>query len=167
MPRTFRPGKRLKRLQFLAYIMFTLEVAFFYLVYLYILADSYPQFAGTFLLTVFFVIEAAILFGTKFFFAKYREKVSCTVNSEGVTVRNMLGSLTLPWEDFEAVSNKVFGGRHPCPIAFTVKGKAFMPSQYLEDIAILDTLIVEKIRDHVEISEDVEKALEAYRTLQV
>ena len=42
-----------------------------------------------------------------------------------------------------------------------------MPSQYLEDIAVLDTLIVEKIRDHVEISEDVEKALEAYRTLRM
>lgn len=167
MPRTFRVGKRLQRLQILAYIMLTLEVAFFYLVYLYILADSYPQFAGTFLLMVFLIIECAIIFCTRLFFEKYREKVSCTVDEKGVTIRNMLGSLTMPWEDFEAVDNRVFGGRHPCPIRFTVKGREFMPNQYLQDIAVLDTLILDKIRGQVTVSEDVEKALEAYRVLKV
>lgn len=167
MPRTFRTGKRLKRLQILAYILLTLEVAFFYLVYLYILADSYPQLAGTFLLTVFLLIECGIIFAARLFFEKYREKVSCTVDETGVTIRSLLGTLTMPWEDFEAVDNRVFGGRHPCPIRFTVKGKEFMPNQYLQDIAVLDTLILDKIRGRVAVSEDVEKALEAYRTLKV
>lgn len=167
MPRTFRPGKRLRRLEILAYIMLTLEVAFFYLVYLYVLADSYPQFAGAFLLTVFFVIEALIIMGAKWFFRQYREKVSCTVDQSGVTIRNMLGSYTMPWEDFESADNKVFGGRNPCPISFTVKGKTFMPNQYLADIAVLDTIIVDKIRDHAAIQEDLDEALEAYRILKV
>ena len=60
MTKTFRPGRRLRRLRNFAYLLLTAEIVFFYLVYLYILAESSPQYAGNFLLAVFFAIEAVV-----------------------------------------------------------------------------------------------------------
>lgn len=167
MSKTFRPGRRLRRLRNFAYILLTAEIVFFYLVYLYILAESYPQLAGNFLLFVFFLIEAVVMLLTRLLFRKIEEKFSCTVSDAGVTITNFLGSLTMPWADFTSAHTMVLGGRNPCPIYYMVAGKKFMPNQYYADLAILNTMILDHIRDHAEIEDGLEKALEAYRALKV
>lgn len=167
MTKTFRPGRRLRRLRNFAYLLLTAEIVFFYLVYLYILAESYPQYAGNFLLAVFFAIEAVVMLLTRLLFNKIEQKFSCTVSDSGVTVTNFLGTLTMPWADFESAHTMILGGRNPCPIYYMVAGKKFMPNQYYADLAILNTMIIDHIRDHAQLEEGIDSKLEAYRALKV
>lgn len=167
MTQTFRPGRRLRRLRNFAYLLLTAEVVFFYLVYLYLLAESYPQYAGNALLTVFFAIEAVVMLLTRMIFAKIQQKFSCTVSEEGVTLTNFFGTLTMPWADFESAHTMMVSGRNPCPIYYMVNGRRFMPNQYYADLAVLNTLILDHIRGHAQIEDGLEKALEAYRALKV
>lgn len=166
MNKTFRCGRRFRRLRNFSYLLITAEVVFFYLVYLYILAGSYPQYAGNPLLAIFFGIEVLLMLLVRFIFGKIEGKLFYTVDDQGITLHNMAGVITLPWEQFESAASLPLGGRNPCPIYFMVNGRRFVPNQYLDDLAGLDTLIVDKIRSHAQIEPGLDEKLMAYRSLK-
>lgn len=167
MPRTFRPGQRLTRIQITAYIFLSLEILFFYLVYLYVLHDSYVEWAGARLIAIFVFLEALVIVLTKKFFQKYREKIYTVLDEKGVTIHNFFGEYTMLWEDFEGIDHLRIAGRHPCPITFVVKGKMYTPNAYLQDLSIMDKLIIDRIRHRVPVPDDIDRALQSYRIMKV
>ena len=163
MNKTYRIGRRFRKMQYASVVVNCLVVFAFYFIYRFIFEEVFPQFVGGPMALVFLFLGVVVSRLTLYFSGKYAAGVRYTVTAEGLAAVQGKKEHLYRWEDFSGAKLEEFRFRGVFPVVFQIAGKAIMLNQYVDDLCGLTCEIFEKIAPYAALAPDLAKRAEDMR----
>lgn len=155
----FRLGKRFHKYKAITQALVSAAVIMFYILYCIVLLPAVPWLSEQILFVIFVGLEALFMWAIQ-----KAGKLICirfyyVVDRQALTIVSGEKKDVLRWEDFTRAELARFDYTSICPVEYTVQGKKLTLNQYLEDLWGINREICDHIRDHVVISEELDKKI--------
>ncbi len=160
--KVYRIGKRLNIFRNIFIVAATFVVITFYVIYDFLIKDSMPALRGLPLFAIFLLAEAVMIFAAKGWCDRVRSLTSYELTDKTLEITRGTNHESLAWKDFENAFYGQVDFTGACPVTYTVAGKSFRPSPYLDGVWELNREIVQRIRPYADIEEDLEKKINAF-----
>lgn len=163
MEKTYRMGRRFRKLPYISAVVNCLIVFGFYFIYRFIFEDAAPQFVGAPLALLFAALGAVTARLTLWAWAKYAAGVRCVLTEKGLRVIQGKRELFYRWEEFSGAKMQEFRFHGAFPVAFQIAGKPVMLNQYLDDLCGLTCEIFERIAPYARLDPELIQRAEDLR----
>ncbi len=160
--KTYKIGNRINSFGILLGILLFLLIFCFYFIYDYVMTPAIPWLKGAPLIAIFLFLEVVMIVAVRWGCRKYRSSVTYVVTPQALEIHTGKNKTVLKWKEFEKAFTLKVQLFERSPVTYTVRGKRFSPSQYLDEIWELNRDIVSHIRDHAEIEEGLDQMIEAF-----
>ncbi len=157
MGKTYRIGKRFRRIEYLSTAVNCLVVFCFYFIYRYLFAQLFPAFSDVALAAVFLLLGAATAKLTLYVAKRYAGAVSYRVTDEGLLAVTGKREQLYRWQDFSGARLIEFQFRGPFPVEFQVSGKPMMLEQNIEGLCALTGEVFAHIAPYVPLKPELVK----------
>lgn len=157
MGKTYRIGRRFRKLQYASVVVNCLIVFGFYFIYRYVYEDVAPQLVGAPLALLFLLLAVVISRLTLSVSGKYAASVRYTPTDEGLHIVHGKREQLYRWEEFSGAKLEEFRFRGVFPVVFQVAGKSLMLEQNLDELCELTCRIFEQIAPYVQLDESLVK----------
>lgn len=160
MEKTYRIGRRFRKLQYVSVVVNCLIVFGFYFIYRFIFADASPQFVGAPLALLFVLLGAVVARLTLSAWKKYAASIRCVLTENGLRVVQGKRELFYRWEEFSGAKMQEFRFHGAFPVVFQVAGNSVMLNQYLDDLCGLTCEVFEQIAPYAQLDPALVKRAE-------
>lgn len=160
MGKTYRIGRRFRKLQYASVVVNCLIVFGFYFIYRYVYEDVAPQLVGAPLALLFLLLAVVISRLTLSLSDKYAASVRYTPTDEGLHIVQGKKERLYRWEEFSGARLEEFRFRGVFPVVFQVGGKSMMLEQNLDELCELTCRVFERIKPYARIDEELIKRAE-------
>ena len=157
MEKTYRIGRRFRKLQYASVVVNCLIIFGFYFIYRFIFSGISPRFVGAPLALLFVLVGVIAAKVTLKVSDKYAAGVRCTLTKNGLRVVRGKQEQFYRWEDFSGARLEEFRFRGVFPVAFQVSGRQVMLNQYLDGLCELTYEIYERIAPYAELDPELVK----------
>ena len=148
MNKTYRIGRRFRKMQYLSVAINCLIVFGFYFIYRFIFEGIAPRFVGGPLALIYLLLAVVVAKLTLLFSDKYAASVCYTPTRDGLLYTQGKRELLYRWEEFSGAKLEEFRFRGVFPVEFQVNGKPLMLNQNLDGLCELTSEILERIRPY-------------------
>lgn len=155
MERTYRIGRRFRKLQYVSVAVNCLIVFGFYFIYRFIFEGVAPQFVGAPLALAFALLGVITARLTLWASDKYAASVRYTPAEDGLHV--MLGKKEqfYRWQEFSGARLEEFRFRGVFPVVFQIAGKSVMLNQHVDELCDLTCEIFERIAPYAQLEPEL------------
>ncbi|MBE6910682.1 MAG: hypothetical protein E7474_14090 [Ruminococcaceae bacterium] len=151
MNKTYRVGKRFRRLEYFSVTINCLIVFVFFFIYRFLLSGVFPGLSDTVLAAVFLLLGAVVAKLTMKFAERYAAGIGYRVTDEGLTIISGARERQLAWKDFTAARLVEFQFRGVFPVQFQTAGETLTLNQYLDGLCELTGIVLERIAPYAEL----------------
>ena len=145
MEKTYRVGRRFRKLKYISAVVNCMIVFGFYFIYRFLFEGLSPQFAGAPLALLFVLLGAVVARLTLNMWDKFAAGIRYVLTDDGLRVTRGRRESFYRWEEFSGASMKEFRFSGVFPVEFQIAGKSVMLNQYLDDLCGLTCEIFERI----------------------
>lgn len=163
MEKTYRIGRRFRKLQYVSVAVNCLIVFGFYFIYRFIFEGMAPQFVGAPLALLFLLLGVIAARLTLSLSGKYAAGVRCVLTEDGLRVEQGKRKRFYRWEDFSGAKLEEFRFRGVFPVVFQIAGTPVMLNQHLDDLCGLTCEIFERIAPYARLDPELIKRAEDMR----
>ena len=163
MGKTYRIGRRLRKLKYVSAIVNCLIVFGFYFIYRFVFEDISPQLVGAPLALLFVLLGAVTARLTLSAWDKYAASVHCTVTEKGLRVTQGKREQFYRWEEFSGAKMQEFRFHGAFPVTFQIAGESVMLNQSLDDLCGLTCEIFERIAPYAQLDPELIQRAEDLR----
>lgn len=163
MGKTYRVGRRFRKLQYVSAVVNCLIVFGFYFIYRFIFEDIAPQLAGAPLALLFVLLGVVTARLTLSAWNKYAASVRCVLTEDGLRVTQGKREQFYRWEEFSGAKMQEFRFHGAFPVVFQVAGNSIMLNQQLDDLCGLTREIFERIAPYARLDPELIKRAEDLR----
>ena len=163
MEKTYRIGRRFRKLKYISAIVNCLIVFGFYFIYRFVFEDTAPQFVGAPLALLFVLLCAVTARLTLNAWDKYAASVRCVPAEDGLHVMQGKREQFYRWEEFSGAKMQEFRFHGAFPVVFQVAGNSMMLNQQLDDLCGLTCEIFERIAPYARLDPELVKRAEDLR----
>lgn len=163
MEKTYRIGRRFRKLQYVSVAVNCLIVFGFYFIYRFIFEDIWPQFVGAPLALLYVLLGAVAARLTLSLSDKYAAGVRYTPVEEGLHAVEGKKEQFYRWEEFSGARLEEFRFRGVFPVVFQIAGKSVMLNQHVDGLCELTCEIFERIAPYAQLNPELVKRAEDMR----
>lgn len=163
MEKTYRVGRRFRKLQYVSVAVNCLIVFGFYFIYRFIFESLSPRLVGAplaLLFVLFGVIAARLTLSVS---DKYAAGVRYTPTEEGLRAVQGKKELFYRWEDFSGARLEEFRFRGVFPVVFQIAGKPVMLNQHVDGLCDLTCEIFKRVAPYARLDPELIKRAEDMR----
>ena len=157
MNKSYRIGRRFRKMQYASVAVNCLIVFAFYFIYRFIFEGLFPQFVSGPMALIFLLLAVAVARLTLRFSDKYAASVCYTPTRDGLLYTRGKRELLYRWEEFSGAKLEEFRFRGVFPVEFQVSGKPMMLNQNLDGLCELTSEIFERIRPYAALAPELVK----------
>ena len=151
MEKTYRIGRRFRKLKYFSAIVNCLIVFGFYFIYRFLFEGIAPQLAGAPLALLFVLLGAVTARLTLSAWDKYAASVRCVLTEDGLRVIQGRTEQLYRWEEFSGAKMQEFRFHGAFPVVFQAAGRSMMLNQHLDDLCGLTCEIFERIAPYAKL----------------
>ena len=144
-------GSRFTKYRVVAYVLCSFIIFAFFFIYDYV----FPSFGMEKLLAIFGLIEIVVMALIKQGGDWVIKNYYYEVNDNELAIVTGKHRMAFAWKDFSSVRLNGFDVVNLCPFEYTIAGKKLQINQYLDNPWDLNVYIMDHIRDHVEVPEEI------------
>lgn len=163
MEKTYRIGRRFRKLKVISAVVNCLIVFGFYFIYRFLFEDLSPQFVGAPLALLFVLLGAVVARLTLNMWDKYAAGVRCALTEDGLRVTQGKTEQLYRWEAFSGAKMREFRFSGVFPVEFQIAGKPVMLNQYLDGLCELTCEIFERIAPYARLDPELIQRAENLR----
>lgn len=163
MNKTYRIGRRFRKMQYASVAVNCLVVFAFYFIYRFIFEGLFPRFVGAPMALVFLLLGVIVARLTLRFSDRYAAGVRYTLTEEGLAAVQGKKERLYRWEDFSGAKLEEFRFRGVFPVEFQIAGRPVMLNQYIDGVCELTAEIFEQIAPYAQLDPELIKRAEDMR----
>lgn len=163
MEKTYRVGRRFRKLKYISAVVNCLIVFGFYFIYRFIFEDAAPQLVGAPLALLFAALGAITARLTLRAWDKYAASVRCVLTEDGLRVAQGKREVFYRWEEFSGAKMEEFRFSGVFPVAFQIAGKRVMLNQSIDGLCELTGEIFERIAPYARLDPELIRRAEDLR----
>ena len=163
MGKTYRIGRRYRKMQYASVVVNCLIVFAFYFIYRFLLEGLFPRFVGAPLALTFLLLGVLVAHLTLRYTDRYAASVRYALTDEGLIYECGKRRQLYRWEDFSGATLQEYQFRGVFPVEFQVGGQPMMLNQSVDGLCELTCGIFEQIAPYARLDPKLVKRAEDMR----